>query len=178
MRFFTADWYLYHKNILRYCSRPYETVEKMQKAILDRANRVMTEDDTLYVLGDVTMEGDSVRPRLEPWLRKMVGKKVLVLGNHDRLKPFTYLDMGFSAVHTSLEIDIAGRRVFLCHDPAWVQTFVEENYNFVLCGHVLNLFGYLTEPIPIINVGVDVRGDSPRSEEEILEFYRTIRGEK
>ncbi len=35
---FTADFHLGHKNIIRYCNRPFETVEEMNQAILERLN--------------------------------------------------------------------------------------------------------------------------------------------
>lgn len=49
---FTADFHLGHANIIRYCSRPFETVTDMDDEILGRLNSAVDEDDTIYFLGD------------------------------------------------------------------------------------------------------------------------------
>ena len=51
---FTSDWHLYHTNILKYCDRPFKTIEEMHEVILHNWNRVVKKGDTVYVLGDVT----------------------------------------------------------------------------------------------------------------------------
>ena len=49
---FTADFHLGHKNIIRYCNRPFDTVEEMNRTILDRLNNLVKANDILYFLGD------------------------------------------------------------------------------------------------------------------------------
>jgi len=49
---FTADFHLGHKNIIRYCNRPFDTVEEMNRTILDRLNSLVKTNDFLYFLGD------------------------------------------------------------------------------------------------------------------------------
>ena len=49
---FTADFHLGHKNIIRYCNRPFETVEEMNHTILERLNACVKANDILYFLGD------------------------------------------------------------------------------------------------------------------------------
>jgi calcineurin-like phosphoesterase family protein len=49
---FTADFHLGHKNIIRYCNRPFDSVEAMNCAILERMNSAVKAHDVLYFLGE------------------------------------------------------------------------------------------------------------------------------
>jgi len=54
---FTADFHLGHANIIRYCNRPFSTVEEMDQAIVERLNASAKPNDVLYFLGDFCMGG-------------------------------------------------------------------------------------------------------------------------
>ena len=83
----------------------------------------------VYFIGDMTLLGPENGGKLEKVLRVLPGRKVLVLGNHDRCRPFAYVEYGFESVHTSLDI---GEWV-LVHDPAVAVVARERRW---LCGHV------------------------------------------
>jgi calcineurin-like phosphoesterase family protein len=44
---FTADFHLGHANIIRYCNRPFSTVEEMDQTILERLNASVKVNDVL-----------------------------------------------------------------------------------------------------------------------------------
>ena len=52
--FFIADCHFGHKNIIKYCDRPYSSVEEMDETILNNINKTVFPSDTLYILGDFT----------------------------------------------------------------------------------------------------------------------------
>jgi calcineurin-like phosphoesterase family protein len=54
---FTADFHLGHKNIIRYCKRPFDTVEEMDRIIIERLNSLVKTNDILYFLGDFVTTG-------------------------------------------------------------------------------------------------------------------------
>jgi calcineurin-like phosphoesterase family protein len=54
MIYFSADWHLGHKNIIKYCNRPFKTVEDMDSTIWINAYKVLKPNDVLYYLGDLT----------------------------------------------------------------------------------------------------------------------------
>ena len=53
MIFFTSDLHLGHKNIIRLCGRPFESVEEMDEILIDNWNKKIHRCDTVYILGDI-----------------------------------------------------------------------------------------------------------------------------
>lgn len=53
---FTADQHWGHENIIKFCDRPFETVEEMDKALIENWNEVIKPGDTVFHLGDFTLE--------------------------------------------------------------------------------------------------------------------------
>ena len=51
MIYFTSDTHFGHKNVIRLCGRPYETVEEMDEDMIEKWNRKVTELDTVYMAG-------------------------------------------------------------------------------------------------------------------------------
>ena len=54
MDFFTSDQHFGHKNIIKYCDRPFESVTQMDDEIIACWNSVVSPSDTVYVIGDVS----------------------------------------------------------------------------------------------------------------------------
>lgn len=166
MIYFTADLHFYHDAIIEACYRPYKTGHQMHKALVKNFNEIVTDEDTVYILGDFSFSKDK-----EPIRRivdKLNGQKHLILGNHDYLNPFTYVEFGFISVHTSLKIDLYGQEYILVHDPALSQV---DRSKMFLCGHVHDLFLWQKN---CINVGVDVHGFKPISEKDILNLSMNL----
>ena len=82
-KFYTADLHLGHHGILRHCAatRPYDTVEDMDRAIIANINERLERDDILYVIGDFALAADPAYVR--HLFHEIRGRKVLILGNHD-----------------------------------------------------------------------------------------------
>ena len=103
------------------------------------------------------MVGPQKKGYLEQITQKLNGVKHLILGNHDRLKPFDYIDLGFTSVHTSLLYE----EFVLNHDPAASVVMKDKTW---LVGHVHDLFVQVRN---VLNVGVDVRDFKPISIDEV-----------
>lgn len=163
MKYFTSDQHFGHANIIKYCDRPYATYKIMDKALIDNWNSVIKDEDEVFVIGDfsLTRNHEMIRSLLE----KLNGTKHLILGNHDELKPFSYVNCGFASVHTSLKIEDT---IYLIHDPASAAVLKKDD--ILLCGHVHTLFTEIESEngVRVINVGVDVRDYKPVSLEELL----------
>lgn len=79
---FTSDLHFGHKNVLRFDSRPYFTVDEMDKALIDNWNNKVKPGDTVYVLGDMFWNSD---PKyVQDILKTLNGQIVLIKGNHDK----------------------------------------------------------------------------------------------
>ena len=57
---FTADQHFGHGNIIRYCNRPFRSVDEMNAVLIERWNSVVKPDDIVYQLGDFVW-GDDLR---------------------------------------------------------------------------------------------------------------------
>ncbi|HTF53646.1 MAG TPA: metallophosphoesterase [Pseudonocardia sp.] len=120
--FYTSDLHFDHVNIIPFCGRPFESVFMMNSTIVENWNRVVKDDDTVYVLGDVTGGGLSGLR----WVSLLNGRKILVAGNHDQCHPMhanwikampKYRDAGFDEIVTHATRTINKRRVLLSHFP-------------------------------------------------------------
>ena len=77
--FFTSDLHFGHQNILKFCNRPWETTEEMDKALIENWNSVVGKDDIVFDLGDFAFAPNW---RWKEILSQLNGKHYLILGNH------------------------------------------------------------------------------------------------
>lgn len=110
--YFTSDWHLFHANIIRYSKRPFRDTAEMNRAILDRLNETVEENDWLYFLGDMALTQE---PRyLEYWLNQVRCKNIcFIRGNHERTA--SQLRHRFYWFKDIAEIDVDGQNITLCH---------------------------------------------------------------
>lgn len=77
-----SDTHFFHHNIIRYCNRPFSSVEEMNEHMVDKWNSVVKQGDKVYHLGDVWMGPSEHSKRQWLWSR-LNGNKRLIVGNHD-----------------------------------------------------------------------------------------------
>ena len=176
MIYLTSDQHWSHRNILKYCPRPYSTVEEMEEKIIANHNAIVGKDDTVYNLGDFCWKPADV-PRI---VSRLNGKQILITGNHDSCHPMhknadkekqKYLDAGFAEVHHQIELD----EFVLNHFPYEQVDFEDNRFDswraknqgkWLICGHVHQSFKIKNN---MINVGVDVWDYKPVSIEKVRE---------
>lgn len=143
----TADEHYHHGNCLLFrkeykefredlgvaVTKPFRTLDEMHRLFNRRHNEVVAPEDTVYHLGDFAFgPGAKSWTQLEPIIRGLNGKHILILGNHCLLDPFKYVEAGFESVHTSLRLG----EYLLIHDPAIAGVLPTQ---LVLHGHTHNL---------------------------------------
>ncbi len=78
--FFTADLHLGHDNIIGYTKRPFKDVDEMDNTLIDNYNEKVSNDDTVYILGDFTLK--NAGPARQ-YLKRLNGHILIVPGGHD-----------------------------------------------------------------------------------------------
>lgn len=122
--FLTSDTHFSHKNIIRYCNRPYADVSYMNQGMIDAWNSVVNDGDIVYHLGDFSMHEKSVKHYLD----RLYGIKVLIRGNHDENSILHEFD-GYA--HRMI-MNHKGLVFEMVHDPSHLSGKID----YAFCGHV------------------------------------------
>ena len=175
--FLTSDSHFNHANIIKFCNRPFDSVEEMNETLISNWNNTVPKDGIVFHLGDFAFGGSEVWHKI---LSRLNGQIHLILGNHD-LKNFRqgYAD-SFASVQEQLTIDIGKKKVILTHFPllCYHGTWGTEMNVWNLMGHVHTLssnnsgkdFERLQYLFPTqYDVGVDFNNYTPISFQEVKE---------
>jgi len=156
--FFTADTHWNHKNIIRYCNRPFSSIEEMNQALIDRWNSKVAPGDRVYHLGDFAF---GKKEDILKLTRALNGSTIIIEGSHDHIgEPGNY---GFSSKHPLLNISIDGTPITLCHYA--MRVWHKSHYDaWHLYGHS---HGALRTPGKTLDAGVDSNNFEPLEFEEL-----------
>jgi calcineurin-like phosphoesterase family protein len=187
-RYFTSDHHFWHRNVIKYCNRPYNSVEEMNEGMVHNWNEVVKPEDEVIVVGDFSMAFRSV----ELYTNRLMGRKILVAGNHDFCHPAhkksrnpenqklwiqKYLDAGWAEVHMSMTLELPEIGLInVSHLPyknggdsgyeeRYQEHRLEDDGKFLICGHVHEKWKTKNKQV---NVGVDVWDFRPVSEEMVV----------
>ena len=133
---YIADMHFDHADIIAYDNRPFDTAEEMNEALIRRWNSVVGPGDLTWILGDFCA-GDAERWREH--LRRLNGRKCLILGNHDNRTAAAAVSDLLEDTAEYREIEDNGRHVVLCHYP--IPAFRDHYMGWYhLYGHVHTAF--------------------------------------
>lgn len=118
MNYYISDLHLLHENVLRFDNRPFESLVQMQNIIVDKWNHKVTNGDTVYILGDVSIRGK--KEDLISIVATLKGRKILIKGNHDDVSDYRYQQLfqevvDYKEIHDS--VDGQNYDLVLCHYP-------------------------------------------------------------
>ncbi len=115
--FITADTHFYDELIMK-CERDcFKSIESMHTTLISNWNKVVSDDDIVYVLGDFAKQGVDAAT-VSVLLKSLNGRKRLVMGNHDNLSPEEYRRAGFEMVY-DVPIIVDGFWIF-SHEPLYI----------------------------------------------------------
>ena len=80
MIYYISDLHLGHQNVIRMDDRPFETVGQMDETLIRLWNERVTDEDDVYIIGDFTYRNGY---SADWYLRRLKGRKHLIIGNHD-----------------------------------------------------------------------------------------------
>ena len=132
MIYFISDTHFHHHNIINYCNRPFKDVNEMNKIIINNWNNIVTENDTVYHLGDFCLFSDE---EIKNIFNKLNGNKILIRGNHDRKSVKFYEEIGFKVL-THAPIILDEYKLMLSHVPL-PDAKIKDGY-INLHGHIHN----------------------------------------
>lgn len=134
---FIGDTHFDHKNIIKYCHRPFSNVDEMNEVIKNNWNSTIGDNGIVLFLGDYTgppprrlgMYGEKLRY----WTGQLKGAKTSILGNHDR-------NGGCIEFEKTMILHIDGGGSFLLiHNPADKKiSNIRGKYDWIIHGHVHN----------------------------------------
>ena len=168
--FVVSDTHFGHRNMLNFLLedgtkvRPFATVEEMDETLVDNWNRVVTDSDIVYHLGDVYF-GDGWKH-----LDRLKGKKRLVLGNHDNGHD-ERLQKAFKKI--GIWREFKDYDCVLTHVPIHEASMTNRRLN--LHGHVHNgSHRGLIENPRYVNCCVEAQNYTPKPIEELVKENNTI----
>lgn len=159
-----ADPHFNHYNIIKYCNRPFDTVEQMNDTLLHNINRRVQRNDALFIVGDL---GNGTVGQLGNVLDKIVCNTVhLITGNHDqRYINKERIRNRFTSISDLKLVSDHGKRIVLCHYAMRVWQFSGKG-SLMFHGHS---HGNLPHYPNSWDVGVDANDYMPVSYKEIVE---------
>jgi calcineurin-like phosphoesterase family protein len=164
--FLISDTHFGHINLINFKRqdgsplRPFKHVDEMNDALIKNWNSVVSPQDKVYHLGDVTMNSKSL-----DLLYNLNGKKILIKGNHDTQALKYYLPH-FKDIRGSHELD----GLLLTHIP--VSETQKVRYRGNIHGHLHEKT--LRDPW-YYNVSVEQLNYTPVPFETIQEYYNKLK---
>lgn len=159
MYFFISDEHYWHTNILKYCQRPFASIEEMNEAIIERNNEVVGKNDIVIHGGDTTLLSQH-KFQKTGILQRLNGQHTFLKGSHDRWlsgKTLTRWEKHIDGIYVVVD-HYAGRVWPRSHYGSWQ-----------LFGHSHgNLEAWQNQ----YDIGVDNNNFYPISFEELIEIMK------
>lgn len=118
---FTSDLHFGHRNVIRFCERPFENEKEMGEKLIENWNSVVGDNDIVFVLGDTFWFNDS--RGIKKALSQLKGKTIYMLpGNHDDFEHYHRVD---------------DERIVLCPDVVvlWLQEYGQKKIQEIWMSH-------------------------------------------
>lgn len=122
--FIISDTHFFHKNIIKYCNRPFKTYQEMNEFMIKKWNEKVSKEDMVIHLGDFCLYG---KHKVKEIRDQLNGTIILIKGNHDN---YNMEDLGFLIVRGTLQIG----NLILSHRPLLVEEIPEGFIN--IHGHI------------------------------------------
>jgi calcineurin-like phosphoesterase family protein/2'-5' RNA ligase len=169
--YFFSDAHFDHKNIIKYCNRPFSSTLEMNQTLVGNWQDIVRDNDTVFFLGDMAYGRD--RKTIDYWLGKLPGKVSYIRGNHD-----TDIINRANVIHSHYGIKYNDYQFLLMHDPhrpngydGWI--IHGDKHNNSLQDHP-----FINQKNKTVNVCAELVGYTPLNLDEIISFIETKRSYK
>lgn len=173
---FISDTHFGHSNILKYCNRPFKSIEEHDKRLIKNWNERVKPEDLVFHLGDFCFSRSSEAPTaprassaFEYYRNQLNGNIIFIAGNHDRHNKI-------KTPIRSIVIKYGGKLIKLTHQPE----HAEGKYSLNFVGHVHQHWKFRKEIIDcrittLVNLSVDVWNFRPVKYGEIISALTHVR---
>lgn len=176
MIYITSDWHIGHANIIKFCNRPFASIEAMEEDCLNYVNKTVNSDDIIWHLGDFLWVKDAVK--VKTFLQKIPCKMNFIRGNHDH--GLDNLQEYLKNKKTDLKIDLYDE-IILDYKEWWITLNHYCKYTWYKRRHgQLHLFGHSHAPNGShfgfgrsMEVGYDSQGRWLMPLDEAIEILRS-----
>jgi calcineurin-like phosphoesterase family protein len=162
-RFLIADTHFGDKNICRIENRPFATELGMTSGLIKKWNEVVSDEDTVYLLGDIGVKEVVYKILSE---KKLKGKIILIVGNHDKGMEEDLRRLGVEVIEHPIIVDDFW---IFSHEPMYVS---EQMPYANVFGHVHNNPMYKTVSSRSYCVSVERIGFMPIDFEVVKQAVR------
>lgn len=168
MDYFIADTHFGHDKVR--AQRGFASVEEMDALLIARWNARVTDADEVFIVGDLMCH--NALPA-EHYLRRLKGRKHLVVGNHDRVWMRTVrLSEWFVEVASVIEGERKGT-FFTCSHYPMMDWYRRRHGAHQIYGHIHATTGepyyaFLSTVPRAYNAGVDVNNFRPVTLSELM----------
>ena len=172
MNYYIADCHFGDTRVIKFCHRPFSSIEEMDRIMIQNWNRVVREFDDVYIVGDLVYRTTSPAK----YLSQLNGRLHLICGNHDdMITKNPELRKYFVEICDYLVIHDRGHRLVLFHYPLleWDGFYFG---SWHIYGHIHNHPSLNQEKsrqiFKALNCGVDIIGFTPRTFDELVSFNK------
>ena len=137
---YTSDLHFGHRNVIRFCERPFENEKEMGKALIENWNETVGDNDIVFVIGDTFWFNDS--HSIKKVLKQFKGADIYIIpGNHDDFKSYHRVDD--PRIHLCEDVVVCWitqegqkkREIWMSHYPMMTWPH-RENGAYQLFGHI------------------------------------------
>lgn len=178
MIYYTSDLHFGHRNVIGMDGRPFETIEEMDETLIRLWNERVTDADDVYIVGDFAYRNGNTASW---YLRRLKGRKHLIIGNHDRLTIQDEQAMEhFVSVEMMMRIADNDRAVCLCHFPI-AEWNGKRHGGYHVHGHIHirrdDVYDFMSRCDKALNAGCMINGYRPATLDELMENNMLFRRE-
>lgn len=174
MKYYIADLHFGDAAVIDYSHRPFRSVEEMDEVMIENWNERITDEDDVYIIGDLIYRSD------EPlkYLNRLNGRLHLIQGNHDKMIVESEACRArFVEIVNYAVVEDGKHRIVLFHYPIleW-EGFYYGTWH--IHGHIHNHPNRTRECLrsqpKTLNAGVDITNFQPVTFDELVEANRVF----
>lgn len=172
---FISDTHFCHNQEFIYSVRGFQSVEDMNRAIVERWNKLVHQDDIVYHLGDIILNDIDTGIDL---VKQLKGHIRLAIGNHDtegKLSRYKMLGL-FDDIQFGYRFKYHNKKFLLSHYPQLTGNF-DESKTYSIHGHTHAATAFCEYDM-MYNVCCEAHNCYPISLDEIIIDIDTYKQEK